>query len=116
MSIKRYAIAFMLGGIASKALLIQLWKLIQSPELLSFLTTYDPVARAFAERLASLFSNPKGIAPGPGASEVFEAALIVGFGLECMFVGLAFRWLLGRLGGPGQVGEMGPISAPPGAQ
>jgi hypothetical protein len=106
MSTKRFSIAVLIGGLATKASLVCLWRLVKSPVLSRLLTTYDPVAYAFAERFASLFYSPKRIAPGPGEAQIFEVALIFGFAIECLLVGLAVRWLVRRSHGAGHSAEV----------
>ncbi|MEO8663435.1 MAG: hypothetical protein ABI693_33575 [Bryobacteraceae bacterium] len=106
MSTKRFSIAVLIGGLGTKASLVFLWRLVKSPVLSRLLTTYDPVAYAFAERLASLFYDPKRIAPGPGEAELFEIALVFGFAMECLLVGLAVRWLVRRSQGAGHGSEV----------
>ena len=96
MSTKRFSIAVLIGGLGTKASLVLLWRVVKSPALSRLLTTYDPVAYVFAESFASLFYDPKRIAPGPGEAQIFEIALVFGFGVECLLVGLAVRWLIRR--------------------
>ena len=106
MNIKRLPIAFMIGGLVLKALLVLLWKFFRVPELMGLLTTYDPGAFAFAEKGAGLFFDQRRIAPAPGESALFEVLLVIGFGIECLLVGLLVRWFLRRYQSP-RAGEVG---------
>ena len=49
---------------------------------------------------ASLFFDPKRIAPGAGEAQMFEILLVVGFGVECLLIGLTVRWFRRRGQGP----------------
>lgn len=109
MSIKRLPMAFMIGGVVLKTLLVVLCRVFRVPELLRLLTTYDPGAFAFANWGASLFFDQRRIAPGPGEAQIFEILLVVGFGIECLLVGLLVRWFLRRYQGP----RAGEVSAGP---
>jgi hypothetical protein len=99
MSIKRLPIAFLVVGIVFKALLVFLWRQGVSSSLLSLLTTYDPGANYFAEKVTRLFFDYRGITFAPGANMFFEIFLVVGFGIECFIVGLVLQWLIRRFGG-----------------
>lgn len=100
MSIRRLPVMFLMGGLLVKALLVILWRVSKGPEFTALLTTYDPGAFTFAEKGAALFFDQRRIAPTPGESALFEVLLVIGFGLECMLVGLIVRWFLQRDGGP----------------
>ena len=63
------------------------------PEIGTVAIHWDPLAIAFANWVLSVLFDRRAIAPPPGASAVFDVALVVAFGIECLFVGLAVRWL-----------------------
>lgn len=79
--------------------LVLVWKFFHIPGLLSLLTTYDPGAFWFAERTTALLFDQRRFAPAPGEPLVFELALVVGFGIECLLIGMAVTWLLRRRAG-----------------
>jgi len=87
---------FLICGLALKALLVVIWRFSQSPEVLTLLTTYDPIAFRFAEKGAALFFDPRRIVPGAGEALLFEVLLVVIFGLESMVVGLVAQALFRR--------------------
>lgn len=93
MQSKRYPLIFFIGGAAVKTFLIGLWRVTPSPELFHLLTDYDPGAFAFANCGSSLFFDPRRIAPVPGEAMIFEILLVIGFGFECLLIGLLVRWL-----------------------
>lgn len=90
-------IAFWIGT-AVKAILIGFFRIVPSPELLRLLTDFDPGAFAFANWGSSLFFDPRRIAPGPGEALIFEILLAIGFGVECLMIGLLVQWLMHRAG------------------
>jgi len=96
MNTKRYPIVFLVGGMMLKGLLVLLSGLIQSAALVSLLTTYDPLAFAFANWGSSLFFDPRRIAPGPGEAQIFGVLLVIGFGIECLLIGFVVRWFRQR--------------------
>jgi hypothetical protein len=99
MNIKRIPIAFLLAGLVFKTLLVLLWRFWKFPGLLNLLIHYDPGAFHFAERAAALFFDQRRLAPTSGESALFEIFLVIGFGIECLFLGLMVQWALRRLGG-----------------
>ena len=116
MNIKRLPIVFLAGGLASKALLVLLWKLWQLPGLFGMLISYDPVAFIFAERVAGVFFDQRRFFPTPGEASLFEVLLVIGFGIECLLVGFMLQWLLRRYKGSRrseEVTTMLPRAEPP---
>lgn len=99
MTIWRLPLILLLGGLFVKTLLVALWRGSQGPELMTLLTTLDPGAFAFAVNGVASFYDQRRIAPTPAEATLFEALLIIGFGVECMLVGLVIRWLLQRVRG-----------------
>ena len=99
MSIKRLPITFLFGGVAFKALLVFLWKLWHLPLLANVLIYYDPGARYFAEEITRLFFDYGGLTLAPGAPRFYEVVLVIGFGIECLLVGLLAQWVLRRFTG-----------------
>ena len=95
MSCRRLPTVFFGAGVLIKLLLIGLTKVGDFPWVVSIATTYDPGAFTFANWGASLFFDPKRIAPGNGEVQIFEALLAIGFGVECLLFGYLVRWLLG---------------------
>jgi hypothetical protein len=87
MDARRLPIVFMIGGFVCKGLLVGLWRLFKIPEVLNLLTTYDPVAFAFAQRGAALFFDTRRIAPTSGESALFEVLLVIAFSVECLLLG-----------------------------
>src|SRR5580692_8359649 len=61
MNIKKLPVAFLVGGLVIKTLLVLLWRQWGSGGLLSLLIDYDPGARYFAERMTRLFFDYRGI-------------------------------------------------------
>jgi hypothetical protein len=100
MNIKRLPIAFLVVGLALKALLVLLWRLWQIPSLPNLLIYYDPGARYLAERMTRLLFDHGGITLAPGAPTFYEVTLIIGFGIECLLLGFAVQWVLRRFGAP----------------
>ena len=60
MNIKKLPVAFLVGGLVIKTLLVLLWRQWGSGGLLSLLIDYDPGARYFAERMTRLFFTTGG--------------------------------------------------------
>jgi hypothetical protein len=83
-------------GLLLKAALVALSGFSKSPFLVTLLTTYDPGAFAFANWGSSIFFDPRRFGPAPGEVQVFEILLVVGFGVECLLIGLLVRWFLQR--------------------
>jgi len=100
MNIKRLAIIFLVVGIALKATLVLLWRLSHGPRLLNLLIYYDPGARYFAEGMTRLFFDHGGFTMAPGSPAFFEIFLVVGFGIECLVIGLLAQWVMRRFRGP----------------
>jgi hypothetical protein len=96
MNVKRLPLLFLIFGVLLKALLVALSTVSGSPALVTLLTTYDPGAFAFANWGSSLFFDSRRIAPAPWEVQVFEALLVIAFGLECFLVGLVASWWFGR--------------------
>jgi len=96
MNTSKYPVVFLIGGMMLKGLLVLLASFIRSDALVVLLTTYDPLALAFANWGSSLFFDPRRIAPGPGKARIFEMLLVIGFGIECLLVGFVFRWFRRR--------------------
>jgi hypothetical protein len=92
MNIRRLPLAFLLGGILLKALLIVTWRVSRLPALLIVLMRCDPVAVFFAERTTAAFYDQRRLFPGAAEGLFFELALTLAFGVECLFVGLLIRW------------------------
>jgi hypothetical protein len=109
MNIKRLPVAFLVVGLVFKTLLVLLWRQWGSGGLLSLLTTYDPGARYFAEKMTRLFFDYGGITFAPGSNTFFDVSLVIGFGIECLLAGFLLRWLLGRF--QGQRGDKGVTDA-----
>jgi hypothetical protein len=109
MNIKRLPVAFLIVGLVFKTLLVLLWRQWGSGGLLSLLTTYDPGARYFAEKMTRLFFDYGGITFAPGSNAFFDISLVIGFGIECLLAGFLLRWLLGRF--QGQRGDEGATDA-----
>jgi hypothetical protein len=105
-SMKRLPIAFMVGGLLFKAGLEALWKLTGFPEIARLLTTFDPGAVWFATKVTSVLFDQRRIAPTPAEATMFALLLILGFGLECLFLGIIVqqfrvRWRGNRNENPG---------------
>jgi hypothetical protein len=96
MNIRRLPIAFLVLGLGIKALLVLLWRLWQLPVLPNLLVHYDPGAFHFAEKMTRLFFDPRRLAPPPGEALLFEVFLVIGFGIECLLIGLLVQWVLIR--------------------
>ena len=90
----RLPLLFLVAGLAIKSLLVLAWRYSQAPELTDLLTSYDPGAFAFAEKAVALVFDPRRIAPTPEESVAFECLLVLGFGLECLVVGLLCQMVL----------------------
>jgi hypothetical protein len=100
MARKRLPAVFLVGGMALKGLLVIAWRLSKAPALLALLTTYDPAGFWFAEKTRALLFDQRRIAPTPAEAVTFEVLLIVGFGIECLIVGLVIFWILRKLRPP----------------
>lgn len=98
MARKRLPAVFFFGGMVLKGLLVVAWRLSKAPALLGLLTTYDPVGFWFAERTTALLFDQRRIAPTSMEALTFELLLILGFGLECLIVGLIIFWIVRRPG------------------
>ena len=96
----RLPLAFLFGGLLLKTIMVLAWRSFQPPKLANFLLIYDPGAFAFAERGTALFFDQRRIAPSPGEAVVFEALLVIGFGIECFLLGLLIQWFRQRYQGP----------------
>lgn len=95
MSTGRVVLRVFLAGAVAKMLLIRQAESGNHPGLTHAILTYDPLATWLANwAIAALY--PKGLAPGPGAPQIFEIILVIVFGLECVLVFLAVRWYLRR--------------------
>lgn len=73
---------------------------------MNLLTSYDPGANYFAERMTRLFFDYRGITLAPGANTFFEVCLVIGFGIECLIIGIVVQWLLHRFGVLGHTRSM----------
>jgi hypothetical protein len=71
MSRRRLPFVFLGAGVLIKALLVGLTKLGDFPLAINIATRYDPGAFMFANWGASLFFDPKRIAPGNGEVQIF---------------------------------------------
>jgi hypothetical protein len=100
MNINRLPIAFLVVGLAFKALLVLLWRLWRLPVLPNLLVYYDPGAFYFAEKMTRLFFDARRLAPPPGEALLFEVFLVIGFGIECLVIGFVLQWVLRRFRGP----------------
>lgn len=87
---------FLVGGLVMKGLLLAVWKRFNSLALLNLLTTYDPGAFWFAEKTTALLFDQRRIYPTYQEAIAFELLLVVGFGLECLLVGMVVTWFLRR--------------------
>lgn len=76
--------------------MVLVWRLFQPPIALGLLTTYDPAVFWFAENAKGLFFDQRRFAPTPAEMVTFELLLILGFGIECLVVGLLVSWFLRR--------------------
>lgn len=111
-TIQRLPTLFLAAGLVLKGLLVLTWRLFRIPELLGLLTTYDPGAFWLAEKTTALIFDQRRIAPSSAETIAFELLLIVGFGIECLLLGLLIRWFLRR---PNRAaGHTGSRSAVPG--
>jgi hypothetical protein len=81
----------MVAGFFAKGAGLFVWHIFRTTTLMSVLTVDDPVGVRLADALLPLFFNMRRIAPPAGAFPVFEALLILVFGLQCLVVGLAFN-------------------------
>lgn len=106
MNLKRSAISAFLVASAFKAILIIVWRLFRPPLLGALLTKCDPAAAFLAERTTSLFFDQKRLFPSSGEGLFFEIALTISFGIECMVVALAIRWLVRRSHGASHGSEV----------
>jgi len=91
--------ALIVGGFAAKGAAIIAYGVFHPPELLTVLTTFDPVGFRFAEAALPIFFDLRGIAPPPAAPAVFEVLLAIGFAVQCFVLGIAItegRRLLGK--------------------
>jgi len=96
MNIKHLPAIFLVVGLASKTALILVWKFFRVPFLLNLVINWDPGAFHFAERISGWFFDQRRLAPSPAESMVFELFLVVGFGIECLLLGLLLQWLFLR--------------------
>ena len=94
MSLLRIPLAFMIGGVVFKSLLILLFELSHNTYLGAAIY-YDPGGIWFAFKAVSLFFDPRRLEIRMVMA--WELFLVIGFGLECFLVGLIARWFLGRM-------------------
>lgn len=90
----RLPVLFLIGGLALKSLTVLLWRTFRTPGVLDLLTTYDPGAFWFAERVSALVFDQRRIAPSAAETIIFELMLILAFGVECLLVGFLVAWLV----------------------
>ena len=96
MSIKRLPLIFLIGGIGLKALLVLLWRFFQPPGVGRILINYDPIGSRLAEFVTPLVFDQRRFAPTSAEALFYELVLIIGFGLQCLFLGFLisgiWRW------------------------
>jgi hypothetical protein len=88
--------AFLVGGLLLKGGMVLLWNFIKSPILLGLYTRCDPGAFWLANHTTSLLFDQRREIPAPAEPAAFVALLILGFGLECLLVGLAVQAFVAR--------------------
>ena len=107
MPLKRFGLAVFLAGCVVKAALVAVWKFGEVPLVGQILTFYDPGAFYLARTATAMAFDQRRLFPGASEASLFVAVLIVGFGLECLVLGLVVRWFLLRrsLGGVSRLGS-----------
>ena len=89
----RLPVAFLFVGLLFKTTLVVLFGLWHTALILRLDLLYDPGAWYFAEKIANFFFRRE---PPPTESVVYEISLVVGFGIECLLIGLMLQCLLRR--------------------
>src|SRR5258708_17414463 len=87
----RLPVAFLLLGLLFKTALVVLFRFWHTALILRLALYYDPGAWYFAEKMTNLFIRHE---PTPRDAEIFDVSLVIGLGIECFLVGLAFQRLL----------------------